>query len=79
MRYSEGQVHAARDVLGYHNEHGGWDTGGFDCDLIRAIEHADGTNRAKLSLVYPELVEAAKLYKDDWDGIAKLQERAKQE
>lgn len=59
---------AARDVLGFLNEPGGWHTGGFKSKLIDAIMSADMGNRSLLAAIYPALVFAVVVYKDVDEG-----------
>lgn len=65
---------AARNVLWFYDgtATGGWEPGDFTKHLIRAIQHADTTNRLYLSYVYPDLVYAVILATNFEKGLDML-------
>lgn len=68
---------AARHVLAFFGQPGGYQAGGFITALLEAIMKADQTNRAKLALGFPKYVEAVMLAVDYPGGIALLQDRVR--
>ena len=68
-------VEVARDVLGYFGSVHGWEAGGFTTALMTAYGKADGHNRLRIAMGFPELSEAMRLAMDTTDGIALLIER----
>lgn len=70
---------AARDVLGWAKEEGGWATGHFTCALIRACSLADTGNLALLEQSFPALVCAWRIYSQHHGGLELLREIAESE
>ena len=68
---------AAQHVLGHYGIEGGFMAGSFTNLLIETIARADGANFALLRSVYTELADAVRLYKNDENGIEKLQAQAR--
>lgn len=56
----------------YHFGEGGFPAGSFTEKLFRAIGAADPLNRAKLSIAFPEEVEAMVLAMEDPAGLDKM-------
>lgn len=50
---TKGELHTARDVLGYYGLEGGYEPGGFTKKLIALLEIADPQNTRKLLEAFP--------------------------
>lgn len=66
--------HAARDVLGWAKEEGGWATGHFACALIQACALADVDNFTRLLQAFPALASAWYVYARQEGGLSILRE-----
>jgi hypothetical protein len=64
----------ARHVLWHYGADGGYQPGSFTQKLMAAIDAADVVHRARLRVVYPELVDAMNLAARHEDGIRRLQQ-----
>lgn len=50
---TKGELHTARDVLGYYGLEGGYAPGGFTTKLIQLLEIADPQNTRRLLDAFP--------------------------
>ncbi|WP_052808710.1 hypothetical protein [Streptomyces cyaneogriseus] len=70
---------AAAHVLFHYGHHGGYQAGSFTTHLIAAIDSADPSNKARLTLGFPEYVAAINLIQNHRNGVARLQAIARGE
>lgn len=68
-------LHVAQHVLSHFGDEGlGVQPGSFITLLMRAAQHADRSNRARLLLGFPEYVAALRLVSDTVEGLQTLRE-----
>jgi len=63
---------AAAHVLFHYGHDGGYQAGSFTTHLITAIDSADVSNKARLTLGFPEYVAAVNLIQNHRDGADRL-------